>query len=250
MKGSLGMYVSIILVIALAAGLLLFGDNKHNAVDIMEGETDIVEEVEGEAMTDTVLLDGIYLISTKDSNLIWTGRKKIGGLNHSANVPLNEGQIVIKDGMIEQADITIAVASLSLVDGDIGGDRFFSHVTSSDFLSIEEFPTANLMIALDSVSKVNETMVAKGKLTLKGETKEISIPFTTSKDDSGRMVVVGTVDIDRTEWGIRFGSDRFFDNLGDAVIDDIVTVSFTVVADIDSGGAEIGEGDSNSGISL
>ena len=44
------------------------------------------------------------------------------------------------------------------------------------------------------------------------------------------MVAVGKVDINRTEYDIRYGSGSFFDNLGDKAIKDFFTIKFKVAA--------------------
>lgn len=230
-QGSVGMYIIIVLVIALAAGLLLFGNNKSSDEAMNEEGLEMTEEMsEDTTMMNAELTDGTYMVEASESSLTWTGRKKVGGSSHSAVIPVSEGQIMVKDGLVDASEFTFAVSELALVEGDTGGDNFMGHVTGEDFLAVEEFPTASLMISEGMVSAAGDTMLAKAELTIKGETNQIDIPFMVSADEDGHMMVTGTVEIDRTEWGIRFGSDRFFDNLGDAVIDDMVTVSFNVVA--------------------
>ena len=44
------------------------------------------------------------------------------------------------------------------------------------------------------------------------------------------MVAIGEVDIDRTQFDIRYGSGSFIDNLGDKAIKDLFTIKFKVAA--------------------
>ena len=68
----------------------------------------------------------------------------------------------------------------------------------------------------------------KGKmdaeLTVKGVTKPVSFSY----QQKGNKYT-GTLKFDRTKYGIKYGSGSFFDNLGDRMIHDEVTVEFIVV---------------------
>ena len=48
--------------------------------------------------------------------------------------------------------------------------------------------------------------------------------------ESGNAMIAGIADVNRATWNVRFGSESFFDNLGDNVINDIFTLEFEVVA--------------------
>ena len=65
---------------------------------------------------------------------------------------------------------------------------------------------------------------AFGKVTIKDVTKEVSFPITV-KDDTYK----GTLTIDRTKFGVVYGSGNFFKNLGDKTISDDFTVDYEFV---------------------
>jgi len=69
-----------------------------------------------------------------------------------------------------------------------------------------------------------------GDLTIKGQTHEVTFPATIYTDNEGVTYAEATFGIDRTLWGITAGSSSFFDNLADNVVDDIVAMSFKLVA--------------------
>jgi polyisoprenoid-binding protein YceI len=64
----------------------------------------------------------------------------------------------------------------------------------------------------------------KGKLTIKGITHPVS--FKTKKSDNG---FIATVTIDRTKYDVRYGSGKFFDNLGDNMIYDNFVLDIKIV---------------------
>jgi polyisoprenoid-binding protein YceI len=65
---------------------------------------------------------------------------------------------------------------------------------------------------------------------MKGQTHEVTFPAMIYLDGEGRLHARAETEIDRTKWGITSGSANFFDDLADNVIDDMVALSFHVVA--------------------
>jgi hypothetical protein len=51
----------------------------------------------------------------------------------------------------------------------------------------------------------------------------------------GQLVAEAGLEFDRTLWGITAGSGSFFDNLADNVIDDMVVLSFLLIAEPQGG---------------
>ncbi|MFZ5391101.1 MAG: YceI family protein, partial [Patescibacteria group bacterium] len=68
-----------------------------------------------------------------------------------------------------------------------------------------------------------------GDLTIKNITKPISFPAVVTNND-GQLKLIADIKLDRTLWDIRYGSDKFFDNLANNVIDDIFTVTLNLTA--------------------
>ena len=49
--------------------------------------------------------------------------------------------------------------------------------------------------------------------------------------EDGLLKARGTFQIDRTKWGITFGSGNFFSNLADNAIDDMISLELNLVAE-------------------
>ena len=62
---------------------------------------------------------------------------------------------------------------------------------------------------------MNSNVVISGDLTIKGITNKVLIH---SYIDFDKNTSIGELIIDRTKWGIKYGSSSFFDDLGDRAI--------------------------------
>ncbi|MDP4952224.1 MAG: YceI family protein, partial [Flavobacteriales bacterium] len=71
---------------------------------------------------------------------------------------------------------------------------------------------------------------ATGNLTIKGITKPATAKIIYSANGEDGIVITGTMMIDRTDYDIRYGSDKFFDNLGDNVIKDQIMMKINMKA--------------------
>ena len=69
----------------------------------------------------------------------------------------------------------------------------------------------------------------KGNLTIKDKTIDIVIPSVVSFEDN-YAESVGVIDIDRTQFGITYGSGSFFEGLADRAINDNFTLKFKIIA--------------------
>jgi cytochrome b561/polyisoprenoid-binding protein YceI len=94
--------------------------------------------------------------------------------------------------------VTIDLASVNSGDGDRDGT-----LKSDSFFNVAATPKA--IYEASSFTKTDAThFVAKGKLTLHGTTKPLNLPFTLNIK-SGIATMSGTVDLDRTAFGVGTG---------------------------------------------
>lgn len=66
-------------------------------------------------------------------------------------------------------------------------------------------------------------------MTIKGVTQRISFPAKAGVKD-GVAAASGKVTIDRTKFGLKYGSKTFFDSIGDKAINDTFDLTFNVIA--------------------
>ena len=160
--------------------------------------------------------DGFYRVNTETSTVKWVGTK-ITGKTHEGTVNVTEGGIQVAGGVITGGKFTIDMTSINVTDLDGGmKSKLEGHLKNDDFFSVDKFKTANLAIV--SVDGDN----VKANLTIKGITNEITFPAKVVFSDSGEITATASIEVDRSKYDVRYGSDSFFDNLGDKAIDNIL----------------------------
>jgi polyisoprenoid-binding protein YceI len=166
--------------------------------------------------------DGFYKIDLTNSGVKWVATK-ITDKTHEGTVNLSEGGLQLTEGVITGGKFTIDMTSIAVTDLTGGmKEKLEGHLKNEDFFNVEKFKTAN--IAILSVDGDN----VKANLTIKGITNEVSFPVKVVLDDNGGMTATADMEIDRTKFDVRYGSDSFFDNLGDKVIKDIIKFSVSL----------------------
>jgi polyisoprenoid-binding protein YceI len=166
--------------------------------------------------------DGFYKIDLTNSGVKWVATK-ITDKTHEGTVNLSEGGLQLTEGVITGGKFTIDMTSIIVTDLTGGmKEKLEGHLKNEDFFNVEKFKTAN--IAILSVDGDN----VKANLTIKGITNEVSFPVKVVLDDNGGMTATADMEIDRTKFDVRYGSDSFFDNLGDKVIKDMIKFSVSL----------------------
>ena len=161
------------------------------------------------------------------SKLEWTGKKVTG--KHHGVVMLKSGKIVIKGTKIVGGEFVMDMTTLR--NTDIKSDKYRGdlekHLRSDDFFGVEKFPESKFVIK-ESKYLTNGSILVKGEISIKGITKPLE--FEVDFHIHGESVhVSGLMIIDRTQFGIRYGSGSFFDNLGDRTIHDNFELKFDLM---------------------
>lgn len=181
------------------------------------------------------LEDGEYTVSSEDSTVEWQAEKTlVSGYADAGFIPVEGGTVTVEGQAITAADVTLDAANITATETSntkFGVDRLTKHLRSEDFLEVGTYPTATF--SATNVTESEAGYVVTGDLTIKGQTNEITFPATVGMAD-GEFVLDGSTVIDRTRWGIRYGSGSFFDDLGDNVISDEVEISFHIVGQMNN----------------
>lgn len=174
-----------------------------------------------------------FAVNTANTKLMWEGKKKVTGSSHSGTLNVSNGSIAVEDGVIKGGSFTIDMNSLTNTDME-GKQKanLEGHLKNGDFFDVEKFPTATFQITKTTKLEgdANANHMIYGNLTLKDVTKEIG--FKADVDVSGKSLSVSTptFNIDRTAWNVKYGSDKFFDDLKDKVISDDIALSIKLSA--------------------
>lgn len=156
----------------------------------------------------------------------WTGKKVTG--EHYGYIQVKSADIKHKAGVISAATVVIDMNSITctdLADAEYNG-KLVGHLKSDDFFGVDKFPESRLEVK--SVKKVSDNSYeVKSHLTIKGQTHPNTFVVKVEQKEKN-FVLSGKVLVDRTLYHIRYGSGKFFDNLGDRMIDDNFELDFVL----------------------
>jgi polyisoprenoid-binding protein YceI len=174
----------------------------------------------------TTLFSQNYSADISSSILTWSASKVTG--SHTGDINLLSGEIYVKKEKMTGGKFEIDMRTITCNDLlDLGTNAMLvKHLNSEDFFHTEKFSTAKLIIS--DINHIKATKYsAKGKLTIKGITQDISFDFD-AKTSESTIYAVGNIVIDRTKYDIKYGSGSFFSNLGDKMIDDNFSLSVKI----------------------
>lgn len=174
--------------------------------------------------------DKKYILSSTMSRCEWTGRNI--GNKHNGTIDITGGSLKIENNIATYLDVEIDMTSIKDLDIDDDTMRGYlqEHLKSPDFFNVEEFPSSffqsnKIEIINDHASKPNYKIT--GSLEIKGIENEITF-FASVNPKEKEISLNAHLDIDRSIWDVKYGSERFFANLGIHLIDDYV--SFDIIA--------------------
>ena len=178
-------------------------------------------------MTPNVMASS-YEIDRNESRVKWTGKKVTG--QHYGTINLKKGTIEMEDGVIRSGIFEMDMSSI--VNEDLKNEainkKLVNHLKSDDFFSVDKYPVSTLVVK-EVKAYTEEEFLFLADLTIKGITKPVTFKSVIRNQD-GKLIATGSIEIDRTLYDIRYGSGKFFASLGDNMIYDIFTLDFSVVA--------------------
>lgn len=162
------------------------------------------------------------------TKITWTG-KKIGS-EHTGVINLKEGIIHIDENAITGGEFIVDMTTIKntdIKDEKMNG-TLVGHLKSEDFFGVEKYPTSKLVLT-GSSKFVNGTANVKGLITIKESTHPVE--FTVKEVSTGSAkTYMAVIKVDRSLFDVRYGSGKFFSDLGDKAISDEFTLEVTLVA--------------------
>lgn len=151
-----------------------------------------------------------------NSTLTWTGSNANG--KHYGTISLKSGQLQVKESKL-YGEFIIDMNSIKTLDlsSEEGADYLDAHLKSDDFFLSKIFPEAKYSFEnIQSVEIPYQTdinYIINGHLTIKDITKKQDINTLVSKVED-KLILSARVEIDKTKWGMIYGSTKFFKYLG------------------------------------
>ncbi|MCY1244878.1 YceI-like domain protein [compost metagenome] len=95
-----------------------------------------------------------------------------------------------------------------------GKEKLDGHLKADDFFGTDKYPTAKLVFK--SIGKKSDNVYSvTADLTIKDVTNAVKFDITVNKNNA-----TAALKVDRTKYGIKYGSGNFFEGLGDKAIYD------------------------------
>lgn len=172
----------------------------------------------------------LNLVSS-ESKLEWIGKKVTG--QHNGTVEIVNGDLFLDNGKLTGGsfDIDFRTTKVLDIEDPESNSKLTSHLKSPDFFAAETFPIGKFeILSLAPLSDGSQNnYIVSGNLSIKNITKEIKFPVNVKVN--GRSVIASAdFNIDRTLWDINFRSGKFYENLGDKLINDNINLKFNITA--------------------
>jgi len=183
----------------------------------------------------TDLGQGEYSLAVDPSacRVAWTGRSRTAA--NFGTAPVARGELSFKDGHLTYGYFELDMAGLqneNIPDASLAA-VLIKHLQSRDFFLTDVFPVARFEIthanALVGVSPGQPNFDVTGQLTLRGVARQLRFPAVIERLDDGRIEAEAHLDLDRTCFGVNYGSGKFFERLGMHLVHDLISLQIRVV---------------------
>lgn len=168
-----------------------------------------------------------YVANTSATVIKWHGEKIVGS-KHFGTIDLKEGWLTSDGKSITGGEFIIDMNSIKnedLKDADSRA-KLEGHLKSADFFGVDKYPLSKLVITGGGQFTGGKATI-KGNLTIKEATHPVE--FTVQESKSGGLTTyTATVAFDRSLYDVRYGSGKFFSNLGDNVIMDEINIDVSL----------------------
>jgi polyisoprenoid-binding protein YceI len=161
-------------------------------------------------------------VDASKSSVTWIGKKVTG--QHNGTINLKDGALVFKKKKLKGGTFTIDMTSINTTDlkAGEGKENLDGHLKADDFFGTEKYPTSKLVFK-KIADKGNGVYTVTADLTIKDVTNPIKFDIAVKGTNAAT-----SLKIDRTKYGIKYGSGSFFDNLGDKTINDEFQLDVTL----------------------
>jgi K(+)-stimulated pyrophosphate-energized sodium pump len=152
--------------------------------------------------------DGNYVANEGKDAITWMN-KKSNGDTHSGNISFKDSEFTVENGLITKGEVDIDVVSIFANDSDDSSSNasLTGHMRDTSILAAAMFPNAKYLIKGSEICKEDGKIWLQGELDWRGYTRELWIPLDIS-NDNGTLVISSKFSLDRTEWGVMYGSKK------------------------------------------
>lgn len=206
---------------------------------ILEGGLDAWEKAgfpteTGDGQTETPPSpEGRLPLDLAECRLEWTGRNLLN--KHSGTIDLTSGFLDFTRGALTGGEIEFDVRTIRCTDlaGTDLHDILIHHLLDHDFLDAALHPLGRLVIReaapLPDAAPGLPNLRLTADLTLRGKTEPLEFDAATGFTADGKPAAQAVFAIDRTRWGMLYGSARFFHHLAGHLVNDLIHFEVRIV---------------------
>lgn len=178
------------------------------------------------------LNDGVQALDLSESHVVWIGRNLIN--KHTGEAAISSGQVEFREGLPVRGEVTLDMRRLTCSDlaGNALHDVLIHHLESDDFFDVERFPEARF--SFDRAEPLSEKPGSRnlrlhGQLTLRGITKPLVVDAAAGITAEGKGALQATLGVNRTDWGVLYGSGSFFKRLAGHLVNDEIEIQLRIL---------------------
>jgi polyisoprenoid-binding protein YceI len=160
-----------------------------------------------------LVLSANFLLADEVTFKLTGDNTKVGFVGSKSNGKHEGGfKKVTGTASADTADLTKLKINLDIDMNSTFTDtpKLTQHLKSPDFFGVKNNPSAKFVST--KVEKSGEQYTVTGKLTLAGQTKELSFPAKIEVKD-GKLNLTSSFKIDRNDWGISYGKGKINDEV-------------------------------------
>ncbi|WP_298328331.1 YceI family protein [uncultured Dokdonia sp.] len=174
-----------------------------------------------------------FKVDASSSTIAWVGSKPTGKHNGTINI---ENGVVNVAGDAITGTFLIDMTSITVTDleaGD-GKESLEGHLKGmaegkeDHFFNVAKYPTAAFEVT--GVTEKDGKKMMQGNLTIRDQKKNIEFPVSYAVEGENMTLTSEPFTIDRTDWGVNYGSQSVFDDLGDKFISDDIELTVNLKA--------------------
>ncbi len=174
-----------------------------------------------------------YIVDTTASIVEWIGSKPTE--NHTGTISIASGAVNVLGNEIT-GSFVIDMNSITVTDLEgKGKESLEAHLKGTakeeqedHFFNVVKYPTSAFEVT--GVTEKDGKKMMQGNLAIRDKNKNIEFPVSYRVDGDMMTLSSETFTINRTDWGVNYGSQSIFDNLGDKFINDDIEITIKLVA--------------------
>lgn len=178
------------------------------------------------------LPDGDHAVDVATSLVEWVGRNVAN--RHFGSLRLASGVATVRGGCLHSVSCEADMRTITV--GDLDGpmaDVLRAHLASEDFFAVADHPVARFratrVTPRADVPPGLANHDAEGVLEVRGVGHPVAFALVAAPTGAGGVALQAHLDIDRTRWGVAYGSGKLYEWLGGHLVNDGIGLQVRLV---------------------